>query len=375
MNNITSGTWNGSVIDVAYGGTGNSTFTSGRLLYGNGTNALQTNSGLSFAGVTLNVPKLLSSDTTQSTSSSTGAITTAGGLGISKNAYFGEDLFVNGFLGVGTSVNVNSMLTLNSGSNIGVNTVVSFDTGSLSISGSGVGLATRGSLINMYGVDHSTQAGNLKLSSATTSGSLIINTGNSDRIVVSNSGNTIFSKTGDSTNISAPTVFIGGVTISNTTNATSSTNGGSLTVAGGVAIGDDLYIGGDLIMTGTIPGATTVTSPSVSSSTLVNITSTNQLNVKQRKVGIERTLTLVVEVTPSAIRSQCSFELTLPELITNFVNMYDTVSSVNGYLADFTPIENVTAFAVTGSTRVRVRFTSGPTTGLHYLQLVINYTI
>jgi hypothetical protein len=376
LSTITSGTWNGDVIDVAYGGTGNSTFTSGRLIYGNGTGALQTNSGLSFAGVTLTVPRLSSSDTTQSTSSSTGAITTAGGLGVSKNVHFGEDLFVNGFLGVGTSVNVNSVLTLNSGSNIGVNTVVSFDDGSLSISGGGVGLATRGSLINMYGADHLSQAGNLKLSSGTTAGSLTVNTGNMDRIVVSNSGFTTFSKTGNSSSsTSAPTVFTGGVSISNTTNATSSTNGGALTVAGGAAFGQDLYIGGSLFVTGSVPGAVIIDSPSVSSSNLVNITSTTRENIKNRKTGTERSLSLVVNTIPSAVRSQCSFDITMPEVVTNFVNPYDVICCINGYLADFTPIENCTAFAFTGTTRVRVKFTSGPTTGIHYIQLILNYTL
>ena len=39
---ISSGTWNGSVIDVSHGGTGASSFTSGALLIGNGTGAVGT---------------------------------------------------------------------------------------------------------------------------------------------------------------------------------------------------------------------------------------------------------------------------------------------------------------------------------------------
>ena len=41
---ISSGTWNGSVIDVSHGGTGASSFTSGALLIGNGTGAVGTKS-------------------------------------------------------------------------------------------------------------------------------------------------------------------------------------------------------------------------------------------------------------------------------------------------------------------------------------------
>jgi hypothetical protein len=65
----------------------------------------------------------------------------------------------------------------------------------------------------------------------------------------------------------------------------------------------------------------------------------------------------------------------MPEVVTNFVNPYDVICCINGYLADFTPIENCTAFAFTGTTRVRVKFTSGPTTGIHYIQLILNYTL
>src|SRR5262244_3633966 len=44
LGTITSGTWNGSIIPVLYGGTGDSTLTSNGLLYGNGTSAVQVTS-------------------------------------------------------------------------------------------------------------------------------------------------------------------------------------------------------------------------------------------------------------------------------------------------------------------------------------------
>jgi len=44
LGTITSGIWNGSVIPVLYGGTGDSTLTSNGLLYGNGTSAVQVTS-------------------------------------------------------------------------------------------------------------------------------------------------------------------------------------------------------------------------------------------------------------------------------------------------------------------------------------------
>ena len=376
LTTITSGTWNGSTITVPYGGTGATSFTANNLLIGNGTFAIATDSNLTFSTNTLSVPKIISTDTTQSTSSSTGAITLAGGLGVTKNVYLGDSLFVNNFLGVGTTTNVNSALTLASGSNIGINTVVSFDTGSLSLSGSGVGLASRGSIINLYGIDHATLAGNINIQTGTTSGALKLTTGGVSRVDITNSGFTTFSKTGDTTSSTTGAVVItGGVGISNSSNSSSSTNGGALTVAGGVAIGQDLYVGGNLIMTGTIPGAMTVISPSITTSNLTNITSVTSQNIKLRKVSVERTLTCIFEVTPSAVRSTCSFEFLLPEVVTDLVATYDVVFSINGYLTDFTPVENMTAYGVVTSKRSKIRFTSGPNTTVHTIQVTANYTI
>lgn len=47
---ITNSTWNGNTITVAYGGTGNTTFTSGALLKGNGTGAIQNASAADIVG-------------------------------------------------------------------------------------------------------------------------------------------------------------------------------------------------------------------------------------------------------------------------------------------------------------------------------------
>lgn len=376
LSTVTSGSWNANTITVAYGGTGATSLSSTCILIGNGTSPVSTDAGFTFSTNTLTTPKIASTDTTQSTSNSTGAVTLLGGMGIAKNVYMGEDLIVSGKIGAGTSTNINSALTLATGSNIGINTVVSFDTGSLSISGSGVGLASRGSIINLYGIDHATLPGNLLLSAGTTSGSFTLNTGNTSRITVTSSGITTFTKVADSvSSTSGAVVVTGGISISNTTNSTSNTNGGSFTTAGGASIAQDLYIGGNLIMSGTIPGATTFGTPSITSSSLVNISTSVATSIKIQKVGFERTLRCAFQVTPSAVRSTCTFEFTLPEVVTNLVNSYDIVASVNGYLADFTPIENLTSYGVSGSVRGKIRFTSGPTTGNHIIQLVVYYTL
>lgn len=50
---ITSGTWNGSIIGVPYGGTGSSTPSSNQLLLGNGSSAIKTVAGYGTSGQTL----------------------------------------------------------------------------------------------------------------------------------------------------------------------------------------------------------------------------------------------------------------------------------------------------------------------------------
>jgi hypothetical protein len=50
---ITSATWNGSTVAVNRGGTGQTTFTAGQIVYGNGTSALATSSNMTFDGTKL----------------------------------------------------------------------------------------------------------------------------------------------------------------------------------------------------------------------------------------------------------------------------------------------------------------------------------
>ncbi len=52
---ITSGTWNGSIVDVTYGGTGTSTFDTNELLIGNGASQIITSDNLTFNGSVLGV--------------------------------------------------------------------------------------------------------------------------------------------------------------------------------------------------------------------------------------------------------------------------------------------------------------------------------
>lgn len=229
--NIT-GTWNGSTVAVAYGGTGTTSFTSDAVLLGNGTSAIQS-SAMTYASSTLNLPKIVSSDTTDANSVSTGAITTAGGLGIAKSLKVGTTMSIN------TTVST-SDINLSGNAVISNSTVDASDNGSLSISGGGLPLDTRGSYIKMYGNE--------------VNGNLVISAGN-----VSSTG-TIDLMTGGSTAVSVN--YNGSLVVNSALDATNTV--GSIVTAGGISVAKKVYVGTDLTVIG--------------SSSLGNITGTYQGN-------------------------------------------------------------------------------------------------
>ena len=203
---LTAGTWNATTITVPYGGTGTTSFTSNQLLVGNGSSALSTSTNMTYSSNTLTLPKLISNDTTASTSSSTGAITLLGGLGInnSTNATSesnGGALTVAGGVGIGSALYVGGQINATASTNS-----TSTSTGSLVVSG-GVGV---GSALYVGGQINATSP---SASTSSSSGALVVS---------------------------------GGVGIGTTNDASSSTNGGALTVAGGAAIDKKLFVGGDI---------------------------------------------------------------------------------------------------------------------------------
>jgi hypothetical protein len=375
---VTSGTWNGTTIAVANGGTGATTLTANGVLIGNGTSAVSAGANISYSTSTLTVPIINSTDTSQSTSTSTGAITLAGGIGIAKNAFFGEDLNVAGKIAIGTTTNINSALTLNAGSNIGINTVVDDDDGSLFISGSGTANLTRGALISLYGKEHA-NTGQLTLDAGNVAGASVkIRTQNTDVLVVSHSGITTIANNTNSTSSSTGALVLsnGGLAITNNTNASSSTNGGSFTTAGGVAVAQDVYVGGNLYVSGSVPGAVVISTPADATYNLVNVSSSSASQRKLLSTGAERTYSCVFTATPSAANAVCSFDIDVPGVITNFATAIDIVASVSGFhdLTGYLSVENLVCYSITGSTRAQIRFTSA-TTSAHYIQLILRYTI
>ena len=129
LGTITTGAWNGSVINTLYGGTGASSFTSNGVLYGNGTSAIQATSASSSVGALLTTTssggapsfsttlqgQYTVSNNTNSTSSTTGALSITGGLGVSGNVFLGSNLNVVSSANFGTTLGVSSSINIGGG--------------------------------------------------------------------------------------------------------------------------------------------------------------------------------------------------------------------------------------------------------------------
>jgi phosphoribosylanthranilate isomerase len=235
---ITTGTWNGSTIQVSSGGTGATTLNTNSILLGNGVSSIQAPVNLTFSSNILTSPRFVSNDSTASTSSSVGAVlhsggisisnvtdaisstnggtlTTAGGIAIAKKAFIGTDLSVGGNITSGTWA----------GSNLTV-----------SVGGTGATSLTANSILVGNGTSTIQAPVNLTFSSN------ILTTPR----LTSNDVTT-------STSSSVGAVLLsGGLSISNITDATSISNGGTFTTAGGIAVAKKAFIGTDLSVGGNV---------------------------------------------------------------------------------------------------------------------------
>ena len=179
------------------------------MLINNDLNVGGTVSASSFSGAFFPSGSLSLTDTTQSTSSTTGALIVGGGVGISKDVYIGGNLNLDGILTTQTIVYEYKEVIQSTENS------TSITTGSSVVNG-GCGIAKDvyiGGQINVI---------NTTTSTSTSTGSSVINGGCGI----------------------AKDVYIGGqINVINTT-ASTSTSTGSLITSGGVGISKDLYVGG-----------------------------------------------------------------------------------------------------------------------------------
>lgn len=398
----TADTTDNKGIIIKGGGDGNHTRGAQIQLYGNEFNSgnailsagengevkLQTGSS-SDSLVVLSTGQVNITSTQDTTGTGTGALRVQGGVNIVKSLFVGNgngSTFALDFpQRYDFSGNISGHLNIQSKSssndyierhftNDGDNT----DTNSIEL----YGLGTPVSLINSEYLSLSYQpisnAYFLK-TQATGTGTirnLNLETGsNSNQLQLLSTGQVFLSSTDATTSNSTGALrLVGGLGISNTTNATSSTNGGSFTTAGGASIAQDAYIGGNLTVNGTVTLG--VSTPSITTSNNINITGTVTVNTNKLIAnGNERTLSINFRFTPTTSEILTSFEFTVPE-ITSFTNVYDIIISANGYRNDTDPIniENQIGFAVTGTNRAKMKMTSGGT-DIHTISIIARYTI
>jgi len=269
LGTINTGVWQGTTIDVYYGGTGRTQFTEGNLLFGGGgLSPLKTDSRLYYDSVNsrfgvgtnqptknlhvssiTNVSLLLNADSDGTSIVSkpeiilsySGDPKTYIGLSRTANEYasgiYAESLVISHDKLDTTSViqfatQRQSRLTILSNGNIGINT------------------SNPSSRLHVTGTFTATDIGRFSSSvesSNVSNGALIISGGLGVRRASNFGGRLRVYDNTPSTSVNTGAVIIqGGLSVQGNQNAVNVGNGGGLTVQGGASIGGDIYVGGSI---------------------------------------------------------------------------------------------------------------------------------
>ena len=285
----------------------------------------------------------------------------------------------NNFIGIGTTMSITSQLAMVKDTFIGVNTVDGLDDGFLGLVGGGgnTSTATRGARVEMSGNERVGNEGKLLLAAGdtATNGSVCLETGAVDRILIDYVGDVRMTNTTYSSNSSTGALLLdGGLSIKQSQNATSSTSGGALTVAGGVAIFRDLYVEGSIIAGGTVGGGGSVITPTLAFTNTTNCVVTSYDNQRVILNGSEVMFSCTITVTPIVGSENTSFEFDIPQRTVNWTSVTEMSSSIQGYSNSSDPVAlyNMTLTNVSGTVRGKVKFQSIDTS-LHYLDLICRY--
>uniref|UniRef100_A0A6C0E0W8 Peptidase S74 domain-containing protein n=1 Tax=viral metagenome TaxID=1070528 RepID=A0A6C0E0W8_9ZZZZ len=273
-----------------------------------------------------------------------------------------------GNIGINTTSNITSSLTLKENSFIGSNT----NTGFLSISANNDN--THGSSVVMYGSSNGSFNGDLHYTTSH-NGSHVFKNGLFNLLTLENNGNALFASTKPSTNTSSASLICnGGVSIACTENALSFTKGGCLTIAGGACVKKDLYIGGDAFINGTLTG-NFVNTPSITFSNTVGCSILSYGNNKTITLNDEIILSYYVNTIPISESQNCQFQFDIPYKATNLLNRGDIIITCSGYTDenDVTPLFNVLGVGIVGTTKAVVKYQSA-SIAQHTLLITCRYT-
>ena len=278
----------------------------------------------------------------------------------------------------------NKILTINTSGNIGINTTnantlitllpnnyISADTtsGYLGLTGSN---DISSSKIKLFGNGATGSNGNISLYSSSI-GNISFYT-DIQQMQINNSGIKIYNTSSSINSSTASTVIDGGVSIMNSTNATSYTSGGGITIAGGASIYKDLWVNGNLHINGIIAASGSSSQPIISTSDTINCTVSTYYSSNLLNINAYGIFTVAFEIIPTVAFSNTQFQFAIPSRSTNFINNFDIVSTISGFSDQMTPLFNTLTVGNPGTTNLIVKFQSN-STSTHYIQITCNYNI
>jgi hypothetical protein len=281
-----------------------------------------------------------------------------------------------GFIGINTTNNIVSPISLNVNNFISTNST----TGFLGLIG-GPSNTNDNSVASriLLNANESNSGGSLQMYTGNvTSGNINMYTGNDIRALNINTNGvvTIDSTKNTKSGTSGALVITGGVAISATENSNSVTSGGALTVNGGVSLQKDLYIGGNLYINGIVSAGGSVASPNITFSNTVNCTLNEYFNNNLTTITSMGVLIFGFSVIPTADSLNTQIEFSLPGRISTLAKRGDVVISVSGYTdnTNVIPLFNVIGVGIENETRALIKFQS-VSTGLHYFQVSCQYLL
>lgn len=280
-----------------------------------------------------------------------------------------------GYIGINTTTNIISPLSLNANNFISTNST----TGYLGLVGAAYNTNdnSMASRILLYANNNS--SGSMKLYAGnTSSGNVSIFTNNDiERFRVNYNGNiNILVTTVSDSNTTGALIVNGGLAVSTTQNATSISSGGAITINGGASISKDTYIGGNLYVQGSFTVTGAITNPTIIFNTFTNCSLVEYFNNNLSVNGNMGVLTFGFTVIPNNASQNCQVIFTLPGRNNSFTKAFECISSCSGYTdeTNIIPLMNVLSYAVVTQNQLSVKFQS-ISTNTHTFQLQCTYIL
>jgi hypothetical protein len=275
------------------------------------------------------------------------------------------------YIGINTTRNVNSPLT------IAKNNFISTDAtdGYLGLIAANTNTDSSSNASRIVLCGNGLSSGNLYLSAGGSSGSLVLGTNDTQRLVVNDNGSVSITSTTTTTNSSSGALIVtGGMGINATQNSVNASNGGALTVAGGMSVGKDTYLGKDLHVYGKFYAHGAVSSPVITFNNTIGCSLVSYDDASLIEISDQNTLSFSIAVLPIAGSTNCQVEFVVPNKSTDFDRRSEIVATCNGYTDDdnVIPLFNVLCVGVKNTKRALIKFQS-VSTAIHYLTVFARY--